>query len=224
MNSRGKFITVEGCDGSGKHTQSCKMKEYLESKGKKVIMYSFPRYDTTIGKIIANYLKGEYGNINEVPHELICIAYAADRAAASADINEALNKGYYVISDRYTYSNLFTAAKMPEEKWLPFIQWIEDMEFNNLGVVKPDFNIYLYIDPLISIKRIEQRGKRDYQEGKEDIHENNKKLLINTAKCYLDFANYSKNWFVIDQMENDTQLPPNKVFEKIEKILDNIIE
>jgi dTMP kinase len=196
---------------------------YLKSKGCKATKISFPRYTTNVGTIIARYLQGAYGDIDKVPYELICIAYAADRAASMYYVKQLLAEGYYVIMDRYTYSNLFTAAKMPQEKWKPFIDWIEDMEFNNLGVIKPDFNFYLYIDPQVSIKRIEERGKREYQQGKEDIHENNSELLINTAKCYLDFANDKDNWFVINQMVDGKQLSPDEVFEQIAQKLDYIL-
>lgn len=214
-------------DGSGKGTNVNKIVEYLQSKGKRVRKYSFPQYDTTIGKLIARYLKGDFGDINKVPYELICTAYAADRASIQSELEHVLYSDHwvdYAIMDRYTYSNLFTAAKLPEDQWEPFISWIEDMEFSNLGIKQPDYNFYLYVDPIISIQRIEERGKRDYQDGKEDIHENNKELLINTAKCYLKFANSRDNWFVIDQMENGLQLPPDKVFEKIKEKLDFIIK
>jgi len=217
------IVSIEGIDGSGKGTNVNKIVEYLRSQRKKVIKYSFPQYETTIGKLIARYLKGDFGDINKVPYELICTAYAADRASIQSELKNTLNSVDYIILDRYTYSNLFTAAKLPEDQWDTFINWIEDMEFNNLGILKPDYNFYLYVDPMISIQRIEERGKRDYQDGKEDIHENNKELLINTAKCYLKFANSRDNWFVIDQMVDGQQLPPDKVFEKIKEKLDLII-
>jgi dTMP kinase len=219
-------ITVEGIDGCGKGTNTKKMVEYLESRGKSVKLYSFPRYESTIGKVIARYLKGEFGPIDKVPYELICTAYAADRASIQNDIKNSFecNGIDIVIMDRYTYSNLFTAAKLPEEQWKSFIDWIEDLEFNNLGIRKPDYNFYLYIDPMVSIQRINERGKREYQEGKEDIHENNSQLLINTAKCYLQFAKSKDNWFVIDQMKDGNQLSTDEVFELIKEKLDIILE
>lgn len=219
----GKIISCEGVDACGKNSQTNKMVEYIKSKGKNVTKISFPRYETTVGKVIAQYLQGTYGCIEKVPFELICIAYAADRASTMQYVRQLLNEDYYVIMDRYTYSNLFTAAKMPQEKWNSFIEWIENMEFGNLGVIKPDYNFYLYIDPNLSIKRIEERGKRDYQKGKNDIHENNSELLTNTAKCYLDFAKGKGNWFIINQMVDGEQLHADKVFEKIKEKLDYIL-
>jgi dTMP kinase len=223
MTKEGKLISLEGIDGSGKGTQSNKIKEYLESKGINVSIYHFPRYETLVGKQIARYLQGEFGDKDHVPHELVCIAYATDRFAAAKEIYMSLAKGEWVICDRYTYSNLFTAAKMPESEWEFFIDWIEHMEFNNLGVIKPDFNFYLYVDPQISIKRIQQRGLRDYQDGKKDIHESDPELLISTAKCYLNFAMNKLDWCIIDQMNGENQLSKEQVFEKIKQQLDKLI-
>lgn len=218
-DNQGILVSVEGLDGSGKGTQVNLLKEYLEKQGYKVAKYSFPQYESLIGKVISSYLKGEYGDVQSVPYELICIAYGADRAQASNEIKNLLNAGYIVLADRFTYSNIFTAAKMPEEKWLPFISWIEEMEFNQLRVAKPHYNFYLHVDPEISIQRIAERGKRDYQEGKEDIHENNEKLLRDTSRAYLRLASSNTNkWSIIDEMNtNSTQKSIEEVFELLKK-------
>lgn len=215
MLERGILISIEGIDGAGKGTNVQLLEEALNRIGLPVVTYRFPYYDSVVGKVIAKYLQGEYGNINEVSYELVCTAYAADRARFAEDIATYLDNGYIVLCDRYTYSNVFTAAKMPEEKWDEFIEWIEDLEFNCLNVVEPDYNVYLHVDPKISIKRIEERGKRDYQEGKEDIHESNHQLLIDTSKAYLHLANKRDNWIIIDEMDGENQLPIENVFSKL---------
>lgn len=220
----GMIFEVEGIDGAGKGTQAKRMAEYLKSKGHNTVVQSYPQYETQIGKVIANYLKGGYGSIEDVPKELICLAYAADRASNNAHMEFCRERGTHTIMDRYTYSNLFTAAKLPEEKWDEFIKWIEEIEFNELEIPRPHYGFYLHVDPEISIQRIKERGKRDYQDGKEDIHENNEELLRNTAKCYLKFAESKDNWFVIDQMKDGKQLSPDEVFELIKEKLDEIIE
>jgi dTMP kinase len=91
--------------------------EMLERMGFDVVVYHFPEYESTIGKIIAKYLKGNYGNIDQVPKELISIAYAADRAKHAEDIKLYLENGAIVLCDRFTYSNIFNAAKLPKEQW-----------------------------------------------------------------------------------------------------------
>lgn len=221
--NKGLFLAFEGLDGSSKGTQTKLLTEYLKQEGYKVHVVRFPQYEKLIGQTISSYLRGEFGDINSVPYELICIAYAADRASIRDEIQNYLANGYVVIADRYTYSNLFTAAKMEKEKRLPFIKWIEQMEFNELKVVKPDYNFLLYVDPEISLQRIAERGKRDYQNGKDDIHENNAQLLYDTAETYLDFAQQNDNWIVINQMRDSKQMSIEEVFAKIKKHVDTIL-
>jgi len=221
---KGLLLSVEGLDGAGKGTHVKNLVSYLEKKGYNVVKIGFPNYSDPIGKVISSYLKGEYGDIQSVPHELVCIAYAADRAKYRDEINQHLKDGSIVIADRYTYSNLFTAAKMPKEKRKSFIQWIEQIEFDEMHVVKPDHNFYLYVDPSVSIQRIEERGKREYQEGKEDIHENNKQLLIDTAETYLDFANSREDWTIINQMKNGKQMSIDDVFALVVEEVNYIID
>ena len=225
-NKKGLLISYEGVDGSGKCTQSKKLEQYLKSKGKNVVLYEFPRYDTFFGQIIAKYLKGEFGGIDDVPKELISIVYAADRKNVQEEIRNHLNNGSIVICDRYTHSNLFQAAKTDEKYWNEIIDWVEKMEFEEFNIIKPDITFYLYVDINTTINRIESRGKRDYQNGKTDIHEDNKDLLTNAAKCYLEYGKNrpSNKWISINQSKEDGSiLSVEEIFEIIKDNIDNLI-
>lgn len=213
---RGKLITFEGLDASGKETNIKKIEKELNNKGYNTIVFQYPNYDSVIGKIIANYLQGKYNTENfSVSKEIISAVFAADRAKDSNKINEYLNKGYIVLCDRYTYSNIYNLSKLPENEWDKYFEWFEDLEFNCMNVIKPDYNIYLHVDPNISIKRIIERGKREYQEGNKDINESDNDLLFKTSKAYLYFANKFDNWIIIDEMENNEQISKEQVFQKI---------
>lgn len=225
----GLFITFEGIDGAGKHTQVKNLEKYLVDRGHKVKVIGFPQYERPIGKVISAFLRGEYGGVNDVSSELVCIAYAADRVQLRDEIKSYLNDGYIVLSDRYTYSNLFSAAKMPEDERINFIKWVEEIEFKEMKVVKPDHNFFLYVDPEISAQRIAERGKRDYQEGQEDIFESNLNHLKEVAKTYSTWANFTSTrptngWTIIDQMKNGKQMPVDRVFELIKEEIEIILE
>lgn len=225
MESKGKLIAFEGVDGAGKGTQVSILEKRLKEAGKKVIVYAFPRYSHITGEVIAEYLRGEYGDINTVPKRLICVAYAADRITAMKEIKQYLDDGYIVLCDRYTYSNIFTAAKMPKTEWDNFINWVEDLEFNNLNIIKPDCNVFLYVSPEVSIQKIKERGKRDYQHSKKDIHESNTQLLKNTSEAYLYFCNKKENWILINEMSKDNkQLPIDIIADDIYKKITSVIE
>lgn len=206
---------MKGLTEPGKGTNVELLEKALIELGYPVITYSFPQYESTVGKVIAEYLRGDYGSIENLSPKLLCVAYAADRARYAEDIFSYLENGYIVLCDRYTYSNMFNLAKMPKENWEQFIDWLEDLEFDCLGVVKPDYNIYLKVDPEISIEKIKSRGKREYQNEKEDIHESNFNLLKTANEAYLHFAEKRKDWIIIDEMEDGKQLPLERVFAKL---------
>lgn len=227
--NKGMFISVEGVDGSGKQTQVNKLAEHLIQEGFKVKVIGFPQYENPIGKVISSFLRGEYGSIDEVSSELICIAYAADRVSLRDEIETYLKAGYIVLSDRYTYSNLFSAAKLPEEERINFIKWVERIEFEEMNVVTPHHNFFLYVDPSISAQRIAERGKREYQDGKDDIFESNLNHLSEVAKTYRTWAEKTKDresngWTIIDQMKDDKQMSIEEVFEIFKKEIHTILD
>ena len=53
---KGKFIVIEGIDQSGKKTQSILLRNRLKKNGYKVGYISFPKYNTSIGKLVKKCL------------------------------------------------------------------------------------------------------------------------------------------------------------------------
>lgn len=163
----GKIIVLEGIDTSGKDILSKILEERLIKENKKCIRFEFPMYDSPTGKIISDsYLNkngvGEpifpEGEKNVDPH-VICLYYAADRKYNMPKINEYLDKGYYVILDRYVTSNLAHQGSKIRDKDDRFemYQWIDKLEYWLLKLPKPDKTIFLktkYDD--LSLKNIEE--------------------------------------------------------------------
>lgn len=58
---KGKLIVLEGTDSSGKTTQYNKLIEHLESDGKEIVKYHFPKHENLFGKVVDDYLMGEFG-------------------------------------------------------------------------------------------------------------------------------------------------------------------
>jgi dTMP kinase len=100
----GTFIAFEGGEGTGKSTQSKKLKEWLEARGEKVVLSREPG-GTDLGKDLRKILLGhETGEISPRAEALL---YAADRAHhVFSVIRPALANGDVVITDRYLDSSI----------------------------------------------------------------------------------------------------------------------
>ena len=77
------FIVLEGLDGAGKSTQDRMLRQLLSERGVESEYVHFPRFDAPVyGELIARFLRGEFGGVNEVDPYLVALLFAGDRAAA----------------------------------------------------------------------------------------------------------------------------------------------
>ena len=214
------IIAVEGADKAGKHTQVMKIVEYLNGRDIATETLDFPQYQSRYAMEIKNYLNG---NIN-INREKLMELFALDRRAKMPIVKQWLDMGKWVVFDRYTYSNIYSIAKLPREQWVPEIEKLEDMEFNQMGIIRPDHNIYLYLPAQISYE-MRNQGLKAYQNGKPDINESDLNLLISVADIYKTLvARDPKNWTVVNEIKSDgTRMNPTEVFASIRPIIDKMI-
>ena len=141
-----KLFVVEGVDGAGKSTQIKLLNKFFSQKGWDCEFLHFPRTDAPFfGELIARFLRGEFGSLNEVNPWLVAMLYAGDRKDAASIIKDWLRDGKIVLLDRYTYSNLaYQCAKLhdPSEQQ-SLMKWILDLEFTHFGIPEPGLNIFL---------------------------------------------------------------------------------
>ena len=218
------IIAVEGADKAGKHTQVMKIVEYLNGRGIATETLDFPQYDSYWGKRIKRYLNGEFGATRNLPAEYTMLPYALDRVAHTPLIKQWVDAGKWVVFDRYTYSNAFSIAKLPRDVWNTKIAELEDMEFNQMGIIRPDHNIYLYLPAKISYE-MRNQGLKAYQNGKPDIHESDLRLLTDVSDVYKTLvARDPKNWTVVDEIKSDgTRMNPTEVFASLRPTIDKMI-
>ncbi len=192
MRRKGNLITIEGGDGSGKTVQTELLVKALQEKGV-VTRFDFPRYEKSIyGKLLKELLVGKHGDFLSLSPYVACLPFALDRVGASQDIKEALQKGH-VICNRYTPSNIgHQCAKLPNEEWSKLAAFIEQGEYGELGVLPPDFVIYLYVPAEIAATLI--RG----DDGVHDQHEKNLEYQEAVGCVYREFSQRRDNWALID--------------------------
>ncbi len=230
-NYQGKFIVIEGIDGSGKATQNNLLAKYFRKKGYKVEKIDFPQYGTKSAALVEQYLNGKYGSSEEVGPYRASIFYACDRYDASFKIKKWLKQGKIVLADRYIGSNMgHQGGKIKNKKEREkYFKWLYDLEYNIFQIPKPDFNIILKTSSDFSLKLAnkitnkQKIAKRKAYLGKStarDIHEKDKNHLINALNSYLEIAKmFPKEFKVVECLEDGKLIRLEQVHEKIKNIL-----
>lgn len=217
------FIVIEGLDGAGKSTQVALMRNMFEQQyGKKVEYLHFPRFDAPVyGELIARFLRGELGALDQVNPYLVALIYAGDRQQAATLIRNWLNAGKVVIVDRYVYSNIaYQCAKQPAGELTALKKWILNLEYGHNDIPRPDLSLFLDVPFAFTEKKLtEQRegDDRDYLQGKKDIHEASLDLQRRVRKVYLSCTQDDSSFRVIDcgDPTTRTMLKPEQIFKKI---------
>jgi dTMP kinase len=207
----GKFIVIDGLDGSGKTTQFELTKRKLEDSHK-LLTLSFPNYDSDSSAAVKMYLGGKISSDADAVNAYAAASfYAVDRYISfKQNWEQKFNEADIVLSCRYTTSNVIhQSCKLPEDKRDEFIDWLYDYEFNRLGLPKPDKVIFLNMSVEYSQKLLSKRYKND--DTKKDIHEENVEYLKKCYDCAMKAAK-KLGWTVIDCFDYLTE---DKINEKI---------
>lgn len=189
----GGLIVIEGTDAAGKATQVKKLAERFDSLGSTTAVYSFPRYDTVVGKAILRHLKGEIELMEEeidaessrshIPAPEDALAFQAlcsvDKYDAAVDIEAHLGLGRVVICDRWWQSALcFGASDGLDEDWLHRI---------HTGLPQAWLNIFIDVPPEEALRRrpeARDRYERD-REKQKVVRANYEKLWTNAGVDYV---------------------------------------
>lgn len=221
---RGKFIIFEGTDGSGKTTQFNLTKQYLENKGYTVKTLDFPQYSEFWGGLIGRFLAGEFGELENVDPYIITPIYLLDQVSKNTQIQEWLDSGYIVMSNRYVTSNMaHQSAKISDlSKREEFLKWFEKACYEQLNAIREDLTIVLYATPELTIHNAlkDNDRKKNYTNGKVDIAEKNESHQIGSAQMYYELSQKIPTWSLIDCMKDGNM---NSI-ENINKLIVAVIE
>lgn len=180
----GRFITVEGGEGTGKSTQVKLLEEYLSSKGIDVVITREPG-GTEIGTELRRLLcTGDKDKFDPIAEALLY--YADRRIHLQQKIWPALEKGSWVISDRFADSTMayqyYGYNKRVPKKIL------EDLYNITVGDFYPDLTLILDIDPQIGLSRSMVKNSQyeeqeiRFESRKLDFHNNLRNGFLEIAK------------------------------------------
>ena len=199
----GKLIVFEGTDGSGKSTQFKRLTERLAAEGRPFQRLVFPQYDKPSSALIRMYLGGEFGaHPQDVNAYAASTFYAVDRYASYRQVWQSwYESGGLVLSDRYTTSNaVHQASKEPPERRAEFLRWLYDLEYDRLGLPRPD--LVLYLDVPVEFTAQLMRHREAETNTHADIHEQDGAYLRRCREGAREIAR-DLGWSVIDCAAGD---------------------
>lgn len=216
---RGRFIVIDGPDGSGKKTQTDLLAQTLAVSGYDGGMFDFPQYGQVSSAMLEKYLAGEYGMINA---EAASIFYAIDRFDASFKLRDQLNQSKIILSNRYVSSNAgHQGAKIEDyNDRIKFYKWLDNLEFGTYGIPKPDLTIILHTPFEIAWELIDKRSKTENR--KKDLHELDANHLKKAEEVYLEIAELFPNTRLVECVENGILLTPQQIHTKVWELVRRI--
>ncbi len=152
---KGKFITIDGVEGAGKSTQITFICDYLKAKNINVILTREPG-GTDLGEKIRELLLSNNTQSMHSDTELL-LMFAARNEHINTKIIPALERGDWVLSDRFTDASY---AYQGGGRGLD-IERIEQLENWVLQDFTPDMTLLLDIPVELGMSRVESRGEKD---------------------------------------------------------------
>ncbi len=188
----GKFICIEGVDGSGKTTQAKKLVKNLLSKGYDAVYTTEPS-DGKIGMLIRDFVLSRK---DRIPIALEALLFAADRVDhVEVVVEPLLNQGKIVVCDRYVCSSLaYQGAAGLGLDWMDCV---------NQFALKPDLTLFLDVPPELGLARLRRR---------KSVMETARNLK-NVRAVYLNLVQQNRMILL------DGDKPVNKVAENVLKVV-----
>lgn len=153
----GKFIVIEGLEGAGKTTAKDKVVETLKAHGINDMVFTREPGGTPLAESLRTLIKqGEKDEVITDKAELLML-YAARVQLVENVIKPALKRGAWVIGDRH---DLSSQAYQGGGRGID-AQLMTTLKQTVLGDFKPDFTLYLDIQPEVGLQRARQRGELD---------------------------------------------------------------
>jgi len=143
---KGKFICIEGVDGSGKTTQAKRLVRNLRSKDYDAVYTTEPSAGK-IGALIRGFVLSRK---SRAPIALEALLFAADRVDhVQAEVEPLLKQDKIVVCDRYLFSSLaYQGAAGLDLHWMDCI---------NKFALEPDLTLFLDVTSEVALSRLKRK-------------------------------------------------------------------
>ncbi|MCT7660938.1 dTMP kinase [Mycobacterium deserti] len=186
------LIVIEGVDGAGKRTLTDGLRAAFEAAHKSVATLAFPRYHHSVtADLAAEALRGEHGDLAGSVSAM-AVLFALDRAGAMDQIAHLDATHDVVILDRYVASNAaYSAARMHQGVDGDIVEWVRWLEYDRLGLRKPDWQVLLAVPTELAAERADNRAREEADRAK-DAYERDDGLQRRTNEVYSALA--AEHW------------------------------
>jgi len=197
----GKFIVIEGLDGSGKATQAAALADFFRKETGAAL--ACEPSASLIGDLIRARLAGDW----QASPECLQLLFASDRANhLRQEIIPKLAAGVPVICDRYAFSSFAYGALECD------LDWLIDVGRN---FIMPDMAIFIDVPVGVCIKRLAAERKTD------DIFEKSE-ILEKVRENYETVMDIFKNETKIEKIDGNR--PQEAVFEDAKTAINEILK
>jgi dTMP kinase len=173
---KGKFITIEGVEGVGKSTNIANIEAFLSARGIEYVKTREPGGTVIAEKIRELLLDPTIESMSELTELLLVFAARAEHLEKV--IQPALNKGLWVLCDRFTDAT-FAYQGGGRELSLASIETLQDLV---QGELRPDLTVILDLDPEVGLARARVRGELDRFENEAQA------FFLKVRAAYLSIA------------------------------------
>jgi dTMP kinase len=208
------FITFEGVEGSGKTTQIQRLKKYLTQKGIRCKVTREPGGCSVSEKIRKILLNPDHCEM--VPATELLLYEAARAQHMEEVIKRFLEKEGVVLCDRFSDATL---AYQGYGRRMD-LKWIRRLNHLASQGIRPDVTFLLDCPSDVGLKRAIERNRTLKQEREERFEREEIEFHRRVRKGYLAIARKEPGRVKVI----DTRRGEERVFEKIRKIVDNLIE
>jgi len=202
-----KFIVIEGLEGAGKSSAVRYVTDYLQRHGINKIECTREPGGTPLAERMRAIVKEVHDERLTIEAELL-LMYASRVQLVETRIKPALADGIWVVGDRH---DLSSQAYQGGGRGIN-ANLIGAIKQAVLGNFKPDFTLYLDIDPALGLQRARHRGELDRIELEQ------LSFFEHTRARYLELAAKDDSIVVIDAAQT-----PDQVKTAIESALDHYL-
>jgi len=174
----GRFISLEGGEGTGKSTQTRRLADALRARGIETVLTREPGGSPGAELIRKLVVEGEGGRWTPITETLLLYAARADHVART--IGPALARGHWVVSDRFNDS---TFAYQGGGRGVPR-ETIRRIDAAVLDDFKPDLTLILDLAVETGLARAVARGGTEtrFESLGRDFHERMREAFLEIAR------------------------------------------